>query len=251
MTERRIRLHCFAHAGAGVSGFRRWGQLLAPAGIDPVAHPLPGREGRAGEARVTDRAALLAAMLPLVAPAPGAPRDPVVFYGHSLGGLVAHALTRALRGVGLPGPDLLVLGACPPPGTPNSLTDARHASDEDLLRLLVDLDGVPADPALARFWRRMVLPVLRDDLRLGADLRDRALTDRADPLPDQPMLVLAGDRDPLVPAEAMAGWSAYTTGPVYTRTLPGDHFFVRDPELPTLLRRTARVLTRTRTPIPA
>ncbi|NDZ81624.1 thioesterase, partial [Streptomyces sp. SID10853] len=110
--ERPVRLHCFAHAGAGVSAFYGWGPRLG-AGVETVPHLLPGRERRRGEARLTRPADLLADLLGhFTAP----DRDvPYVLYGHSLGALVAYTLTRALHEAGLAGPSLLVVGACPPP----------------------------------------------------------------------------------------------------------------------------------------
>ncbi|WP_086792195.1 thioesterase II family protein [Streptomyces thermovulgaris] len=246
--DRPVRLHCFAHAGAGVSSFHGWPAALGR-GVEPVPHLLPGRDARRHEPRVTGRDALLADLMGRFT---DAPPGPYVLYGHSLGALVAYTLTRALHEAGLPGPALLAVGACPPPDAPAGLTDARTASDEHLLGLLRDLGAVPEGAAPGGFWHRTVMPVLRDDLALADALRRAAREPLAHGPLRVPLLAVAGADDPVARPAAMAGWRRWTAGPVVTRTVPGDHFFVHGHALPRLLQRACRVVGRTwRAPAPA
>ncbi|NEB20180.1 thioesterase domain-containing protein, partial [Streptomyces coelicoflavus] len=85
-------LYCFAHAGAGVSGFRHWRTGTGP-GVTTVPVLLPGRGGRRREPRATSRDELLAALLGPLADQV-ADGHPYALYGHSLGGVVAHTLAR-------------------------------------------------------------------------------------------------------------------------------------------------------------
>ncbi|MER5886587.1 alpha/beta fold hydrolase [Streptomyces sp. NPDC001941] len=241
--ERPVRLHCFAHAGAGVSAYFGWPNHLGP-GVEQSAHLLPGREGRRREPRLTDRQGLLDDLLHKVATGPGGPHEPYVLYGHSLGALVAYTLTRALHEAGLPGPALLALGASPPPDRSSSLSDACRESDELLMSLLDEADALPEGAAVGGFWHRAVMPVLRDDLILADELRKAAREPLQGPPLDVPVLLVAGRDDPLAQLEAMAGWRSWTTGPVVARTVPGDHFFVRGRELPRLIGRACRVVGR-------
>ncbi|MET9499919.1 alpha/beta fold hydrolase [Streptomyces sp. NPDC006552] len=237
--ERPVLLHCFAHAGAGVSSFHGWPAALGT-GVTPLAHLLPGREGRRREPRVTGSEALLADLMDRFR----APSGPYALYGHSLGALVAYTLTRALHEAGLPGPVLLAVGACPPPDAASELSDACRESEARLVRQLDALGAVPEGAAPGGFWYRSVLPVLRDDLALADSLRDAARTPvRGGPL-TVPVLAVAGADDPLARPGRMAHWARWTEGPTVTRTLPGDHFFVRRPELPRLLGRACRVAHR-------
>ncbi|MFD7259965.1 thioesterase II family protein [Streptomyces sp. NPDC059874] len=243
-----VRVWCFAHAGAGVSAFHLWPRLIGPGAL-PDAWLLPGRDARRGQARATDRPGLLADLAPLVESLARA-REPYVLYGHSLGGLVAHALTRHLHDRGLPLPALLAVGAVPPPDGPAALAASADLPDTALLRLLDTFDAVPAGTAPGDLWHRMVFPVLRDDLRLAGALRTDAMdTGAADPLP-VPILAVAGREDPLVTPEVVAGWARWTTGPFIHRTVPGGHFFVRDRALPRLIGRAARVVGRVAAPAP-
>ena len=133
-----VPLHCFAHAGAGISAFHGWSVGLGD-GVPPVPHLLPGRERRRREPRVTGREALLADLLDGFR----SPAGPYALYGHSLGALVAYTLARALHEAGLPTPALLAVGACPPPDAASALSDACGDSAE---RLRDMLDAVGAWP---------------------------------------------------------------------------------------------------------
>ncbi|MEU0743932.1 thioesterase domain-containing protein [Streptomyces sp. NPDC006134] len=241
--ERPLPIHCFAHAGAGVSAFAGWSRDLGP-GARTVPHLLPGRDGRRREPRVTGRDALLADMLGRFTGDGDAGSAPYLLYGHSLGALIAYTLTRALREAGLPAPALLVVGACPPPDAALGLSGACRAPDEELLRLLGGLGSLPAGSEPGGLWHRAVLPVLRDDLRLADALRaDARRPSPAGPL-DVPVLAVAGRSDSLAPAGTVAGWRHWTTGPFALRTVPGDHFFLRGRELPRLVGRASRVVRR-------
>lgn len=244
-----VRLHCFAHAGAGVSSFHGWPAELGTGAV-PVPHLLPGREARRREPRITGREALLSDLLGIFT---HEPPGPYVLYGHSLGAMVAYTLTRALHEAGLPGPALLALGACPPPDAASDLADACRDGDERLLALLGELGALPEGALPGGFWHRAVMPVLRDDLLLADALRTAAREPAPAGPPHVPLLIVSGVDDPLAPAAAMEGWRAWTTGPAVSRTVPGDHFFVRGKHLPRLLGRACRVVRRTTQagPVPA
>lgn len=242
--EQPVLLHCFAHAGAGVSSFRGWPADLGT-GVTPVPHLLPGRDARRREPRVTGREALLAELMDHFRAPPG----PYVLYGHSLGALVAYTLTRALHEAGLPGPALLAVGACPPPDTASELSDACRDSDERLLPLLDAVGALPEGAAPGDFWHRSVMPVLRDDLTLADRLRAAARAPVGGGPLTVPVLAVAGEDDPVARPDQLAGWQRWTAGALVTRTLPGDHFFVRGHELPRLLGRACRAVRRL-TPAP-
>ncbi|MFJ9250122.1 thioesterase II family protein [Streptomyces sp. NPDC101776] len=235
----RITLHCLAHAGAGVVSYRRWPGAVGPA-VDVVAHPLPGRGSRRREQRVTDRAGLLADLLPALVSS--ARQGPYALYGHSLGALVAYTLTRALAGAGAPAPLFLAVGACLPPHVATALVSAADLPDEELLPLLGGLGSLPRGRAASPggLWRRSVLPVLRDDLRLAGSLRTAALDAATGGPVDCPVLVFAGLKDPLAAPGSLGHWQQWATGPIERHTIAGDHFFADTAELPRLVGRACR-----------
>ncbi|MFJ4843260.1 thioesterase II family protein [Streptomyces sp. NPDC088746] len=240
-TGQPVRLYCFAHAGAGVSVFHGWARRTGP-GVEPVPVLLPGRGGRRQEPRLTGRDSLVAHLMDRISVTAG---QPYALYGHSLGAMVAHTLTQALHEEGMPLPALLAVGACPPPDETSKLSDACESSDDDLLEMLHIMGALPDGAEARRYWRRASLPVLRDDLRLAGALRIAARTSAAahGPLP-VPLLAVSGNRDPLVSPATVAGWRRWSAGPVATRTVAGDHFFVRGGVLPRLTGRACRVVRR-------
>ncbi|MER7394176.1 alpha/beta fold hydrolase [Streptomyces sp. NPDC000151] len=236
-----VRLYCFAHAGAGGSAFRGWARGVGP-GVEPVPVLLPGREGRRREPRLTDPDALVADLLDRVRAEPG---RPFVLYGHSLGALVVHCLARALQERGMRLPALVAVGACPPPDAANELPDACESYDEDLMDRLRKLGLLPDGTEHNAYWRRAVMPVLRDDLRLARALRAAACGTAAVQGPLRvPLLAVSAGGDLLAPPGVVAGWSRWSAVSVTTRTVAGDHFFVRGGVLPRLLGRACRVVQR-------
>ncbi|MEU3495584.1 thioesterase II family protein [Kitasatospora cineracea] len=235
----RTTLYCLGHAGGGVAGYRRWPSLVGP-DVDVVPLLLPGRDGRRREPRVTDRAALLADLMPILTERAGT--GPYAVYGHSMGALVAYTLTRALTDTGAPPPLFLAVGACLPPHVATALVSAADLPDEHLLPILDRLGSLPAGE-MARpggLWHRAVLPVLRDDLRLAGSLRQAALDSVTGGQVDTPVLVFAGRDDPLAVPALLEEWRGWATGRVEARTVDGDHFFVGTPELPRLVGQACR-----------
>ncbi|MFD4789877.1 thioesterase II family protein [Streptomyces sp. NPDC058459] len=239
-TPAPTQLYCFAHAGAGTSAFHGWSRRTGP-DVEPIPVLLPGRGTRRREPRLTDRAALVAELLRQVRPEP---HRPFVFYGHSLGAMVAYTLTQALFERALPLPDLLVVGACPPPDRASALSDHHALPDAGLLDGLRSMGALPGGVRPGDYWHRATLPVLRDDLRLAHALRVSARAAADTGQAPVPLLAVAGTRDPLAPPSVVDGWRSWHAGPSATRTVDGDHFFVRQDALPHLLARACRAVRR-------
>jgi surfactin synthase thioesterase subunit len=102
-----LRLFCFPHAGGGPSTYRHWHRALSPhVSVWPVA--VPGRESRAGEAGFTGVESLVTALeSELAEPL----TQPHVFFGHSMGALIAYRLACRRRAAGHPLPRALLLSA--------------------------------------------------------------------------------------------------------------------------------------------
>ncbi|MFI6050541.1 thioesterase II family protein [Streptomyces violascens] len=226
-------LFCFHHAGAGISSFAKWQKILGDtAEVVPVL--LPGRGPRAKEARITDATELMNELRELITPLLD---RPYLLYGHSLGGLVAHALTRTLEDDGLLPPARLVIGAVPPPHLRNTLLRGARLPDHELIDLLVDLEAAPPEAAGRdrSLWQRQVIPALRDDLHLGEALCQV----NADMAVGTPLMALAGRDDPIAPLWEVAEWADYSVTRFRLQTMPGGHFFVRERVVPELLREVA------------
>ncbi|WP_034089979.1 thioesterase II family protein [Streptacidiphilus albus] len=229
-TARPPFLFCFHHAGAGVSCFAPWQDVVGDAAeVVPVL--LPGRDIRVREARITDPEELLVELDALIGPLLD---RPYLLYGHSLGGLVAYTFARHRERMG-DGPALLAVGAVQPPHRRSPVLAGADLPDLELLRLLVEFETLPPEAADGgRLWEQRVLPALRDDLRLAEAL---CRTERT--RLDAPLLALAAREDPISPLVGMAEWADYAPAGFDLRTVPGTHFFVRGQAAPKLLREAA------------
>ncbi|MYS95518.1 MULTISPECIES: thioesterase II family protein [Streptomyces] len=207
--HRTARIVVFPHAGAGA---QRYASVLAglPETVEVVGVTLPGRERRAGLApRTTLTAAVTGIRRELCVLAPA----PTVFYGHSLGGLLALAVAHTgghcdglVVSCSQPG-----AGSRPRPEHPGPAAElagifARHRLPADALR---DPSLSPAQQALAQD-----LALAREALHTVEPLR---LT--------VPVTALAGTEDPLVAPGVLPLWARFTSGPVRCRLAEGGHFF--------------------------
>ena len=227
-------LFCFHHAGGGSSLYQNWERSLNPrVSVWPVL--LPGRERRMREERFVSLDELVADLDRELGPYLSAPH---IFFGHSMGALIAYRLACHRRARGASLPRALLLSAYPAPHLPSPFPAVDHLDDDQLAQVIEGIGGVAAD--LPAGWRAELLAVARDDLRL---CESHVEADEA-PL-DCPIHLFGGDSDPLVDSEDLRAWDRHTTEPVEVRILHGDHFYLRDApeplfgELRPLLRRYA------------
>ena len=220
---------CFPHSGGAASAYRPLAAGLSGQ-LRVVAVQYPGRQDRVDEPVVTDLHELadrIAAVLDRT------PLDgPCVFFGHSMGAILAYEVAQRLGGSG---PAALVASARPAPSrvrlTTNYLLDDAAFAD-GLVRLGGTAAAVLADPGL----RALLLPMVRGDYQASETYRHRG-----DPPLRCPVVALAGDRDSTTTPQDVRAWSAHTAGSFRMATLSGGHFYLNDhwPAVADVIRGTA------------
>ncbi len=106
-----VTLFCLPYAGGGASIYRSWRQGL-PDHVQLCRVQLPGRETRFAEPPLTRMEALLDGLADALVPWLD---RPFALFGHSMGGVVAAALTRRLdRTLGVRPRHLFISGSRPP-----------------------------------------------------------------------------------------------------------------------------------------
>ncbi|MFT4295994.1 MAG: alpha/beta fold hydrolase [Micropruina sp.] len=149
-------------------------------------------------------------------------RPGAVFFGHSMGGIVAYCVLAALgrrRRRTLPG--ALVLSAC---RAPRDLPPGawQQATDDQLLDHLIGLGAIPEQIATDRSLVEFFLPAFRADYGVLEDARGL----RPAPL-DVPSWLILGDRDPQTPAGTPRAWQDYLVPRLRLRVLAGEgHMYV-------------------------
>jgi surfactin synthase thioesterase subunit len=209
------RLVCFPHAGGSASFFfpisKRFGS-----DVDVIALQYPGRQDRRHEplidtiGELSDRIA--AELLELSA-------KPTVFFGHSMGAILAFETAWRLEQTVIASPRALVVSSARAPAMRRD--PRRHERDDDGivadLKLLGGTDlGLLDDELL-----RMTLPAIRADYRaIGNYTCPPGRTVHC------AVTALTGDSDPRTTVEDAEAWRAHTAGLFRHVVLPGGHFFL-------------------------
>jgi surfactin synthase thioesterase subunit len=215
-------------AGGGAAVWHPWAAPLAGL-AEIVGLRLPGRESRFAEPPLTALLAMVSALVDIIAPFA---IEDYALCGHSLGGLIAFELSRALQARGLQPPVALIVSGVRAP---------HHPPDEPLVHRL------PPDAFIAEVERRygaippeiretpeimeLLLPALRADLAAYETYRHTP----SPPL-ELPLLALGGANDANVSPAQLLDWRACTTQRFATETLPGGHFFLQEHRDPTVAR---------------
>lgn len=211
------RLFCFPFAGAGTSALRGWtGSLPASIGVCPVR--LPGRESRLGEVPFRHMEPLVRALAEAIFPFID---RPFAIYGHSMGAAIAFELTRMLRKRDRPLPAALFVSGARAPRFRLGQVPPADPSEEEFLRDLERLEGIPPEVRRNRDLLRVVLPALLADTALY-----RGYVYREEPPLDCPIYAYGGAEDPNVRREHLEAWRHETTGGFSLRIFPGGHFFI-------------------------
>jgi surfactin synthase thioesterase subunit len=195
--------------------------------VDVAAVQLPGREGRMAERPIDDLTELVDGLADAVAPLMD---RPTVFFGHSMGSLIAFELARELLRRRLREPDHLMVSGRRSPRIPESEPPLHPLPDDALFAELERrFDGVPAVIKAEPDLMALFAPVIRADLKA---LETHAF--RGEPLLDIPITALGGADDARVTPEGLEAWRDLTTSEFSQRRFPGGHFYLHDRREPVL-----------------
>ena len=223
MPATSLTLLCLPCAGASATMYLRWRRLL-PRWIEIAPVELPGRGSRLGERFVEDFDTLVARLCDEQAEAMrGA--SAFAFFGHSMGALLAHGMTRHLheRGERLP-LALIASGSAAPSRRDTARLRAALGDDASLAADLRRQGGTPEEVFANAELLRLTLDVLGADYRVCDSFRHVPRP----PLP-VPLHVFAGRQDEIAP-ERLAAWSLESDTAVTLDWFDGGHFFVRQQE---------------------
>ncbi len=215
--ESRARLVCFPHAGGSASFFHPVSAWFTGE-ADVVAVQYPGRQDRRREPCLDDIAVLadrIAAALSVL------PAGPAVFFGHSMGAVLAFETAWRLERTGA-GPAAVIASGRRAPATRRD--EAVHRLDDDgVLAELRLLNGTASAVLADEEILRMALPAIRGDYRAVETYRcvpGRRIA--------APITVVTGDRDPKTTEAEAAAWREHTSGEFAMHVFAGGHFFLTE-----------------------
>lgn len=207
----------FPHAGGAASFYYPFSARLAPE-YGAVCVQYPGRQDRRSEPPATSIEELSGALVQELKPWQGMP---LVFFGHSMGAIVAYETALRLRETGETGPEMLFASGR---RAPSRYRDdlAGYTSDRDLFRELTTLGGTAQQLLADPEFLQSALPVMRADYRVMGAYRHHD-EDRI----SCPLRVLVGDEDERVTDDEARSWARHTTGTFSYRTFAGGHFYLQ------------------------
>jgi len=198
--------------------YRQWPSGLAP-NFELCAVQLPGRTARLSEPAIASIPILVEGIVDAVTPHLDIP---FVFFGHSMGAVLAAEVARALDARGLQLPRHLIVSARRPPHMPDPQSPLRNLADADFVDEVIHRFGGIAPEILAE---KDVLAMLLPALRADVTALETYQPSRRTPLPC-PISVFGGSDDALAPRGHLDAWREDTTSHFEICVFSGGHFYL-------------------------
>ncbi|MEU8709984.1 alpha/beta fold hydrolase [Streptomyces sp. NPDC048565] len=215
----RVHLVCFPFAGGSAGYFRPLANSLEP-DISALGVQYPGRQDRRHEPLIEDIGQLADEICEALIPWE---TQPLAFFGHSMGSLVAFEVARRFQRDDRRAPLALFASGRRAPSCHRD-EDFHAADDDSIIANLRSLGGT--DPALLDDdeMRRVILPAIRGDYRAVETYRAPTTGTTL----NAPVMAMTGDRDPSVSIDEASAWRGHAAGSFEMKVLTGGHFFMHD-----------------------
>lgn len=214
-TYGEFALMCFHFAGGSSQSFFPWKQTFEGI-LDLYAIELPGRNRRYKEAFSSS---ILEAAESFADAYENLGIKKSVFYGHSLGAILAYETARILNKRGLEGPDRLIISSRSGPVSFPVSIGLPELSDEAIKKYLHVLQGTKSEVLKNPLLMEMILPIIKADLEIIYSYHHQKW-----PVLDIPVDVIGGIEDKHCPFETLIDWKKTTTHNFNLLMIPGGHF---------------------------
>ncbi|XP_055449721.1 S-acyl fatty acid synthase thioesterase, medium chain [Psammomys obesus] len=221
--EAVFKLICFPWAGGGSLHFAKWGQTTSGL-LEVHAVRLAGRETRAQEPfpndiyQIADE--IVSALLPII-------QDKAfAFFGHSLGSYIALLTALRLKEKHNMEPlHFFVSSACAPHSVSRpQIPELNKLSEEEVQHYLLNFGGTPKHLIEDHDFMRQCTPLLKADMSIIKNF----IFDTPSKAPlSRDITCFVGSEDIIKDLE---GWKDITSGKTDIHMLPGDHFYLLEPD---------------------
>lgn len=239
----KLRLVVFPHAGAAPGNYRSWRRAL-PLEVELIAVNLTGRGVRAREPFAAKLEDVVEEVLEALKTLPTVSEIPLVFYGHSMGSMVAYGVVRGIQkqrrkdsDSSLPLPiKLFVSGRrAPHVPMPEGVEPWSKLTEPELLDRIKRIGGTPDEILNNKELMDLFLPVLRSDFGLLDQYSNTVVEDWSKDDEELevklrvPVSYYGGLKDPFVSMEEGERWkeAMVDPSPFSTCSFNEGHFFVQ------------------------
>lgn len=213
----RLRLICWPYAGGSAANYAEWRRAFDD-GIEVGVAELPGRRRSSSELRLRTFDEMATAAVDMVTPLSDLP---LVFFGHSMGALLAYEVACRIAPEAMP-LALFVSGSTAPhlARPPSRLSDLP---DREFVDAVSHYGGIPAEVLGVPEVLSLFLPALRADFVLLEDFRYIPR-----PSLSCPVFVYGGRDDRYVAASQLEAWRDLATDVRAVELFPGGHFYLTE-----------------------
>ncbi len=215
----KLTLVCFPYAGGGANIYRNWPTSLNE-DIEVKAVSLPGREARILEKNITSADEACDAIAQELLTQHWS--QPLVFFGHSMGSMLAYEVAIRLQENYNWAPKMLFVSGRQAPH--KKLGGNFHlAPDNIFIEELKRLNGTPSSIFEDEEMRLIALAILRADYKLLETYKIKSTVAlRA------PIITCCGNNDPEVKTSEMNDWAELTSVSCHHHIFDGGHFYLSE-----------------------
>lgn len=218
-----LTLYIFPHAGGDPAYYVPFSRAFS-ADVNRIAVQYPGKRDQSGLPPLESIPTLADDIFTMMKPA-ARTEDPVAFFGHSMGGMLAFEVALRFQAAGYR-VIALFLSACSAPGHIR-YKQLESFSDRDMLSMFSKMTGTNPDFLADEEFLVGVLPTLKAARAIaGYNCAPETKV-------SCPIYAYVGDADWIATQEDISPWRDRTTNEFAIRVFPGDHFYLNSnlPEL--------------------
>jgi surfactin synthase thioesterase subunit len=217
---REMNLFCLPYAGGSAAVYTKWKGLLHPQ-IKLIPVELKGRGRRFNEPLYRDFAEAVADIYHQVKQEING--DDYILFGHSFGSILAYELYYKLVGENHRKPCHIFFSGQKAPHLQGEPIISSKLSEREFIAKIMALGGTPEEVLQNKSLLELVLPILKNDVKI---LENHRYRDRPTKL-DCDVTVLHGRQDRLRLA-AVEEWRKHSGRGYRLVVLDGGHFFIND-----------------------
>ncbi|XP_038191202.1 S-acyl fatty acid synthase thioesterase, medium chain [Arvicola amphibius] len=217
-----FKLICFPWAGSGSVYFAKWGQSFNGL-LEVHSVRLAGRETRSQELFASDIYQIVDEIVPALLPV--VQNKMFAFFGHSLGSYIALMTALTLKEKYKLEPLHFFVSSAYAPHSKSrpQIPELNTLSEEQARHYLLSFGGTPKHLIDDQDFLNQCLPIMKADITI---LKNFVFDMPSEALLSQDITCFVGSEDIVKDTK---GWEDITSGKVDSHKLPGDHFYLLEP----------------------